>query len=70
MVYSIMAGFDGKQERVALICESEAEAISRLNKAFKKITDNLWIDSFNQEFSIVEGEPYDNRSTKTSAEAL
>ena len=54
MTYSIMAGFDGKTERVALICESKAEAVNRLNKAFKKISNNLWVDSFGQEFSIIE----------------
>lgn len=52
----IMAGFEGKQERIALECESKKEAINRLNKAFKRISNNLWVDSFNQEFSIIEKE--------------
>lgn len=52
----IMAGFEGKQERIALECKSKREAINRLNKAFKRISNNLWVDSFNQEFSIVEKE--------------
>lgn len=52
----IMAGFDGKKERIALKCESKEEAINRLNKAFKKKSENLWVDSFNQEFSITESE--------------
>lgn len=52
----IMAGFEGKQERIALECKSKREAINRLNKAFKRISNNLWVDSFNQEFSIIEKE--------------
>jgi len=52
--YLIMAGFDGKHERVAMKCESMKEAENRLNKAFSKKGENLWMDNLGQEFSINE----------------
>lgn len=56
--YLIMGGFDGKQERIALVCDSKKEAVERLNRnhELKRINNNLWVDRFNQEFSIAKTE--------------
>ena len=52
--YMVMAGFDGKFERLARSFSSAKEAKKALNKAFTLKTDNVWVDSFGQEFTIVE----------------
>ena len=45
---------DGEQPRTAATFKTKEEAQQRLDKAFERLSDNLWTDSLKQKFYIEE----------------
>lgn len=49
-----MAGFDGRFTRIARSFPTAAEATKALNIAFISKGENVWVDRFGQEFTLIE----------------